>query len=652
MKFKRDNLMNVFILLVTGVICCIISILINAFVNEEHVHRYDDWVIIQSPTCTDDGIRERYCSCGDRQEGVVAALGHDYGEWEQVKAATCISLGEKVRVCSRDSLHFEMQIIEMTAHTMSDWIVDREATCMESGEKHRQCSGCHLVEDEPIEAYGHDFSDWVVTLEATCTEIGEKYRQCSVCLIKEEEETEALGHTFGAWITVTEPSCTATGQKKRICARDDCHIETEDIEKLEHSPSEWIVDREPTCELAGARHTECLICHGEVEKDTIGLLGHNFGEWQTVSDATCTQKGREERTCSRDKTHIDSREIDMIAHTSSDWITVQDAECEKEGLKQIICEVCKTLLESESIAALEHQFEYFHDDKEHFGKCSVCKKEDDRQPHDWDDNFCATCDYDAGGTKNLFWTLGSDDNYYTLSGLGQARHEAEIIVPETYNGKPVTKIGESAFRLFQGIGVTIPSSVTSIPQNLFFGCENLQKLVLPFIGGDIESPSHLGYLFGYENFEDAIGISSLNTIEILSGAKQLADNTFMNCTSIRKIVLPSTIESLGENCFYGCSALEEIVLSENLKCIGEGAFWACISLKSLVIPASVEEIGRFAFFDLADGITIKFDNTTGWTVYQYPGGQRVRDISPDALLDDNAKNTIGSNQQYIWKRKD
>ena len=51
-----------------------------------------------------------------------------------------------------------------------------------------------------------------------------------------------------------------------------------------------------------------------------------------------------------------------------------------------------------------------------------------------------------------------------------------LVVPSTYEGKPVTSIGGSAFYVCTSLtSVTIPDSVTSIGRDAFSGCSSLKK---------------------------------------------------------------------------------------------------------------------------------------------------------------------------------
>ena len=63
---------------------------------------------------------------------------------------------------------------------------------------------------------------------------------------------------------------------------------------------------------------------------------------------------------------------------------------------------------------------------------------------------------------------------------------ADVTIPSRYKGKPVTAINNAAFPNSAVTGVTIPDSVTSIPDAAFYNCGNLETIHIPvsvtFIG--------------------------------------------------------------------------------------------------------------------------------------------------------------------------
>lgn len=74
----------------------------------------------------------------------------------------------------------------------------------------------------------------------------------------------------------------------------------------------------------------------------------------------------------------------------------------------------------------------------------------------------------------------NDDGGYTVTGLTvKTLPIADIVIPDTYNGLPVTAIGDMAFELNPIItSVTLGKNVTEIEPYAFKGCELLQTVTL------------------------------------------------------------------------------------------------------------------------------------------------------------------------------
>ena len=72
-----------------------------------------------------------------------------------------------------------------------------------------------------------------------------------------------------------------------------------------------------------------------------------------------------------------------------------------------------------------------------------------------------------------------EDGTYMLKWLDGNKQYEHIVIPDTYQGKPVTKIRDFAFNQRKGIKtVSIPDSVTEIGDSAFIGCSSLEGVNL------------------------------------------------------------------------------------------------------------------------------------------------------------------------------
>lgn len=188
-------------------------------------HKWGKWVVIDEPTCTETGYRQRQCvKCGILDDEVMPKTGHTYGKWK----------------------------------------ITREPTCTKEGQRVRTCKICGHKQTKTIEKEPHDYGKWTVTEEPTCTAKGSRYHKCRVCGHKETQVMDKLPHDYGEWIVDKEASCTEEGMRHRTC--QSCgHVQEKAIEMLPHD-YRWKVTERATDHSSGIRHKVCLVC-GHTEPD-------------------------------------------------------------------------------------------------------------------------------------------------------------------------------------------------------------------------------------------------------------------------------------------------------------------------------------------------------------------------------------------------
>lgn len=127
---------------------------------------------------------------------------------------------------------------------------------------------------------------------------------------------------------------------------------------------------------------------------------------------------------------------------------------------------------------------------------------------------------------------------------------ADVTIPSRYQGKPVTTIGHAAFFNSAVTSVTIPDSVTAIPDYAFGYCSQLTNISIP-------------------NSVTFIGFSAFNS-----------------CTSLKSITLPSSLSTIQSYAFYNCGNLKTIRIPVSVTSIGNCAFDVCPSLMTVTYPGS------------------------------------------------------------------
>lgn len=163
----------------------------------------------------------------------------------------------------------------------------------------------------------------------------------------------------------------------------------------------------------------------------------------------------------------------------------------------------------------------------------------------------------------------------------------------------LSSIGDWAFSNCSGLtSVDLPSSITKMGECVFYYCKNLSSVKLP---SEITAISN-----------GAFGYSSLKDIELPAGITSIGDDAFVNCSNLQNINLPSGITTIGTGAFWDCSNLTNVILPSALASIGAIAFANCSNLANVTLSSNITSIGYSAFSDCNSlkNLTISKDVTS------------------------------------------
>ncbi len=258
-------------------------------------HDWNDGVVTEEATCTQDGVKTFTCECGATKTEKIDRLGHDFAEewagdedYHWHKCSRCDATNDKAE------------------HQWTE--TDRTpATETENGKVTYECSVCKATKEEVLyydphvaaEEWSHDenyhwhactahencteqmdkaehaWDDGVVTEEATCTQKGEKTFTCETCGATKTEVIAQLDHDFtGDWLSDAD----GHWHKCKNCDATD--------EKVAHE-MQYINDPE-----SNKHSSECKVCGYEGE-----LTDHVWGEGEVTTPATLYNDGERTFTC-------------------------------------------------------------------------------------------------------------------------------------------------------------------------------------------------------------------------------------------------------------------------------------------------------------------------------------------------------------------
>lgn len=223
---KKASLLLLLSVFVISLSLCLVAC------GDEHVHSFTEWTTVTNATCTQDGLQESICTCGERQTQTIAATGHHYRAWVTTTPATCTTLGEKERYCECGEK--QTQKIAATGHSFGEWIIMKDPTCGETGERKHICTVCSYETTETIEKTSdHQYNEGEIISEPTCVTEGSKSMICLICNDKKTVAIPALGHNLDA-----NGVCLRCGVRTLIMT-DSQKAKAEEVYEMRHTLYEY-----------------------------------------------------------------------------------------------------------------------------------------------------------------------------------------------------------------------------------------------------------------------------------------------------------------------------------------------------------------------------------------------------------------------------
>ena len=327
---------------------------------------------------------------------------------------------------------------------------------------------------------------------------------------KEQEHVHNYGEATYTW-SDDHSTCTAT----RICLDDETHIETETVTTVfSHVDADCEIDGNTT--YTATFENEAF----KTQEYTVVIehYGHSWGNEITYTWAddysTCTAS----RVCNNDPSHIDTETV--------------------EATSEVIFEATE---EYDGTISYEAVFK-----NEAFGE-----------------KYASETIPQLPTLGKIDFVLQEDETYTVRASSSSI--SGPLVIPATYNDKPVTTIDDTGFEYTNITQVVIPSSVNYIGTLAFNNCSQLGEV--KFVGSA-------------ESYTIALG-------------------AFQNCTNLTRLTLPSNLTVIESQMFRGCTSLSSLYLKDcgKLETIGNSAFDDCTNISFVYLPASIKEIKDHAFGD-------------------------------------------------------
>lgn len=226
------------------------------------------------------------------------------------------------------------------------------------------------------------------------------------------------------------------------------------------------------------------------------------------------------------------------------------------------------------------------------------------------------------------------DWYFDYCCLGDYENNSKLTNIDFTSESKMTSIGNSVFAYSSLTSINIPSSVSSIGNDIFLNCTNLMSLIVDSNNNYFKDDNNKALLSKDGTtlyiYADKVGTSytipstvttirensfmgsNLTSVTIPSSVGTIGTQAFKNCNYLTSISIPSSVTAIEQQTFYGCPSLATVTMGNNVTRIDTEAFYGS-GLTTFTIPESVTNIKSNAFKNCSELTRLNVYSTSSAT---------------------------------------
>ncbi|MBQ7661539.1 MAG: leucine-rich repeat protein [Clostridia bacterium] len=176
-----------------------------------------------------------------------------------------------------------------------------------------------------------------------------------------------------------------------------------------------------------------------------------------------------------------------------------------------------------------------------------------------------------------------------------------MVIPDTINGYPVTKIGAQAFYFCTGLtSVEIPASVRNVGYNAFYSCSKLSGVYI----------------------SDLAAWCSIEFENIYANPLYVAYKLYLSGQLVTDLVIPSTVTRIGSYAFVSARCITSITIPTSVNSIGTAPF-------ADTRATAIQVAGDNPYFTSVDGVLF---SKYGTRLICFPSGEGGAYTIPSGVL--------------------
>lgn len=656
-----------------------------------HVHSFGEWATTKDATCTEDGVKERTCACGEKETQGISASGHNYTT--EVTPPTCTEKGYTTYTCHcgdsyvgdyTDAQHKDENndmVCDVCGHTdLAPGLYDSQNNLIATWDELVNTYGMKVDVDYTINTYKTAKSSPYYVLTKTSALQNNKYGKKLVIGNVDRIGNYAFADCESLGSVIIPDSVTSIGE----CMFLYCSGLTN------------VVLPDSVTSIAYGAFTGCSTLEKITIPDSVTLIGDR---------AFYYCEGLESITIPNGVTSIEA--LAFWNCTSLENITIPNsvtyiganvvAGCVE--LNKVIYQGAKeqwNQILGEGKEALDRFVQFEDVTAEPEEPASVVPglyNANDQLIATWDElvnTYGMRIDVDRVAVIDLD-NPDKSSPYYVLGKNKALTNGQKLVIGDS------ERIGEFAFYACSTLKcITISDSVTSIGKGAFDYCKSLTSILAdennPYYSSDgvalyskdktmlVQVPVGAASFvipngvtvigdYAFSDFFSVKKTQNLVYLTIPEGVTSIGDHAFSGCLMLTSVTIPDTVTYIGVGAFAGCDVLMNFLVDENnpnyrsdvgdsysvlyskdntvllrfsgvvssfvipdgVTVIEDFAFYTYLgyeSLTSITIPDSVTSIGNYAFYNCTGLTSIKIpDGVTSIGEYAFIGCDSLESIT-------------------------